>query len=198
MPVACGGGRGEGERRGHTNSKPDTLNMDTLVILKHTSICIDKHILSSCTHTPAHIRTHTFVITVPMISYVVVHYSAHAPTTTWTKFVWGGEHHVDKVHLGRRAPRGQGSSGEGSTTWTRFIRGEERHPDEVHLGRRAPHRRGLFGKEREGNRPSKQIVANLKDQRCACVTLPTCSGDVTPPSVMRVRFNMARSVPTSE
>ena len=87
------------------------------------------------------------------------------------RFIWRGrclsgigEHHVDEVHLGRRAPRGQGSSGEenitwrraprggGSfgeetTTWTRFIWRGEHHVDEVHPGRRAPCRRGSSGEE---------------------------------------------------
>ena len=54
---------------------------------------------------------------------------------------------MDEVHLGRRAPRGWGSSGEESTTQTRFIWGGEHHMDEVHLGRRAPHGRGSSGEE---------------------------------------------------
>ena len=114
-------------------------------------------------------------------------------------------HHTDEVHLGRRAPCGRGSSGEESTTQARFIWGGEHRVDEVRLGRRAPRGRGSSGEEREGSRPIRQTVANLNDQRCACVTLPTYSDDdVTPPSVMTVRFsslcsvNMARSVPTSD
>ena len=39
--------------------------------------------------------------------------SSGEESTTWTRFIWGGEHHVDEVHLGG-----------------------EHHVDEVHLGRR--------------------------------------------------------------
>ena len=28
--------------------------------------------------------------------------SSGEESTTWTRFIWGGEHHVDEVHLGRR------------------------------------------------------------------------------------------------
>ena len=56
---------------------------------------------------------------------------------------------MDDVHLGRRALRGQGSSGEEGTTWTRFIWGGEHHVDGVHLGRRAPNGRGSSGEERD-------------------------------------------------
>ena len=48
-------------------------------------------------------------------------------------FIWGGEHYMDEVHLGRKAPHGQGSSGEESITQTRFIWGGEDHMDEVRL-----------------------------------------------------------------
>ena len=87
----------------------------------------------------------------------------------WMRFIWGGEHHTDEVHLGR-APHGGGSSEEESTTWTRFIWGGEHHTDEgssgevsttqtrfiwegehhmdrVHLGRRAPCGRYSSGEE---------------------------------------------------
>ena len=63
------------------------------------------------------------------------------------RFIRGGGHHTDEVHLGRRAPRGRGSSGEESTTQTRFIWGGEHHVDEVRLGRRAPRGRGSSGEE---------------------------------------------------
>ena len=79
---------------------------------------------------------------------------------------------MDKVHLGRRAPRGRGSSEEESTTWTRFIWGGEHHVDEVHLGRR--------GREVDS-------LANLNYRRRICLTPPTCADDgVTPPSVVMV------------
>ena len=114
----------------------------------------------TCTHTHSHICHHCCCDQL-CSSPLLCTNSTYAPATTWTRFIWGGEHHTDKVHLGRRGPCGRGSSGEESTTWTRFvwggeymwmsfiwggehhidkvIWGGEHHVDEVCLERRAPH-----------------------------------------------------------
>ena len=60
------------------------------------------HTINTCTYTNTltHIHHHCCC---DLIGYVAVHYSTtNCAPTTWTWFVWGGEHHVDEVHLERR------------------------------------------------------------------------------------------------
>ena len=98
---------------GHTQTD---INMSTdKHILSYTHI----HVYMHTTSTHTHVHSHTFAITIAVISYKHVcsslllgTNSTYAPTTTWTRFIW--EHHVDEVHLGRRAPCGSGSSGKES------------------------------------------------------------------------------------
>ena len=47
------------------------------------------------------------------------------------RFIWGGEHHTDEVHLGTTWMRFWGGEHH-----TMFIWGGEHRVDEVHLGRR--------------------------------------------------------------
>ena len=120
----------------------------------------------------------------------------------WTRFIWGGEHHMNKVHLGRRTPRGRGLSGEESTEWTRFIWGGQHHVDKVHLGRRAPHGRGSSGEEsttwtrfiwggehhvdevhlrrrgREADLADSQWQTSMIKEGCVCDSSLCCEGDV--------------------
>ena len=84
-----------------TQTQNKTLNMTTLDILKHVykqALLWYTHILliyAHTKHTLAHTLTHTFVITVTgcdqLCSSPLLCTNIYAPTTTWTRFIWGGE-----------------------------------------------------------------------------------------------------------
>ena len=71
-------------------------------------IYMHRHSTHTRTYTPSHIKWYSPHMHPPLRG----RGSSGEESTMWMRFVWGGEHHRDEVHLGRRAPRGRGSSGE--------------------------------------------------------------------------------------